>query len=262
MASPLSRDSIATNLATELVGRDVVVYKSTASTNDLAWRYAGDAAKNGLAIFTETQTAGRGRRGNKWLGGQSQSLLCSILLLDVHLCADMVTLAAGVAVAEAIGTCGRQTARLKWPNDVVLEGRKVAGILIESRSSSGRTAYVIGIGINCCQSPQDFPAEIGESTTSIELASGYPCDRNSLARRLLTGLDEWLAKAGKEPDTVTETWLGLSNQLNHRLTLQHDNRTYVGNCVGVDPQKGLILRLDGGALMMFNASQTHTVRPA
>jgi BirA family biotin operon repressor/biotin-[acetyl-CoA-carboxylase] ligase len=262
MTIPLNHDSITNNLRTKLLGRDVVVYRSAASTNDLAWQYAADRTKDGMALFAEEQTSGRGRGGHKWLSGESKSLLCSILLLDVKVSADLLTLAAGVAVAEAIGKCGRDTASIKWPNDVMLGDRKVAGILIESKTLRGSLACVVGIGINCCQSPGDFGADLADSAISIGMATGSPCDRNTIAKRLLIALDEWLAAAGEEPQKVTDAWLGLCSQLNRHITLQYDNQRYAGNCVGVDPQKGLIVRLDSGGIRMFDAAHTHTVRPA
>jgi BirA family transcriptional regulator, biotin operon repressor / biotin---[acetyl-CoA-carboxylase] ligase len=259
MALPLSHDSIAAGLPTRLVGRQIVIYKSTASTNDLAWQYAADAGKDGLAVFAENQTAGRGRHGNKWLGGQSRSILCSILLLSNPLEPDLLTLAAGVAVARAIGDCGRQKVGLKWPNDVTLGDRKAAGILIESRRLRAGAAHVIGIGINCCHGLADFPAELADSSTSIELATGAPCDRNTIARRLLVELDEWVA-GGKGSQAITDAWLQLSTQLHRRVSLQHDGHAYTGTCIGIDPQNGFIVQLDGGAVRMFSASHTHTVR--
>jgi BirA family transcriptional regulator, biotin operon repressor / biotin---[acetyl-CoA-carboxylase] ligase len=262
MVSPLNRDRIADKLPTDVVGRSVVVFDSLASTNDTAWGYASDKRNNGIAVFAERQSAGRGRQGNKWQGCESKSLLCSVLLHDTHLRSDLLTLTAGVAVAEAIGDCGRHSASLKWPNDVLLAGRKVAGILIESRMAGGSVAYVIGIGINCCQTADDFGPDLASIATSIELASGMPCDRNILARRMLIELDEWLKTAIVDPQKVKDAWMDRASQLNKRITLQHNNRSYTGTCVGVDPVDGLILQLDGGGIRMFDAAHTHTVRMA
>jgi BirA family biotin operon repressor/biotin-[acetyl-CoA-carboxylase] ligase len=262
MASPLSHDIITRNLRTKLIGREVVVFRKTASTNDAAWRYAGDPAKHGLAVFAEAQTAGRGRAGNKWNGGETRSVLCSVLLLDSRISADTLTLAAGVAVAQTIGKCGQYEARIKWPNDVTLGARKVAGILIESKTTNGRTDYVVGAGINCCQSKRDFGPELVETATSIDIETGGDCNRNDVARRLLVAMDEWVAAAVKEPHVVTDAWLELCCQLHRRISLKYNDRTYTGNCIGVDPRKGLILQLDRGGIRMFDASHTHTVRPA
>jgi BirA family biotin operon repressor/biotin-[acetyl-CoA-carboxylase] ligase len=263
MTIPLNHDSIANNLRTRLVGRYVVVCSSTASTNDQAWQFGADPTQDGMAIFAEEQTSGRGRGGHKWLSIGSKSLLCSILLLDVRMPPDLLTLAAGVAVAEAIGKCGRDTASIKWPNDVMLGDRKVAGILIESKMTlRGRVVCVVGIGVNCCQSRDDFEPELADSAISIEMATASPCDRNIVARRLLVALDEWLTAAVEEPQKVTDAWLGLCSQLNRRITLQYYNRGYAGTCVGVDPRKGLIVQFDGGGIRMFDAAHAHTVRLA
>jgi BirA family transcriptional regulator, biotin operon repressor / biotin---[acetyl-CoA-carboxylase] ligase len=262
MTIPLNHDSITNNLRTQLVGRHVVVYRNTASTNDLVWRYAADRTNDGIAVFAEEQTSGRGRGGHKWLSWDSKSLLCSILLLDTKISGDLLTLAAGVAVAEAIGRCGRDTASIKWPNDVMLGNRKVAGILIESKTLRNAAACVVGIGVNCCQSHGDFGPDLADSAISIEMATGTPCDRNTVAKRLLVALDEWFAVATEEPRKVTDAWLELCNQLNHRITLQYNNHRYAGTCVGVDPQQGLIVQLDSDGIRMFDAAHTHTVRLA
>jgi BirA family biotin operon repressor/biotin-[acetyl-CoA-carboxylase] ligase len=262
MAASLSHDIITRNLRTKLIGREFVIFRKTASTNDAAWRYAADTARHGLTVFAESQAAGRGRNGNKWNGGEAKSILCSVLLLDDRASAETLTLAAGIAVAQTIGKCGRYEARIKWPNDVTLGNRKIAGVLIESRTVGGKTAYVIGIGVNCCQSKKDFGPELAETATSIDIETGGTCDRNDVARRLLLAMDEWLAAAFREPHIVTDAWLELCCQLHRRISLQYNDRTYTGNCIGVDPSKGLMVQLDRGGIRMFDAARTHTVRPA
>lgn len=259
MTSQLSRDRIAASLPTNSLGRHIVVHQTVSSTNDVAWQYATDSGNSGLVVFAEEQTAGRGRHGNKWLAGGSKSILCSVLLTNSAISAELLTLSAAVALCDMIGTCGRDTAGIKWPNDITLGGKKVGGILIESRPIAGHPAYVIGIGINCSQTSEDL-GSIAEIATSIELASGFPCDRNAVARRLIIELDQWLSVAGASPQRVNDAWLEHSVQLNKRITLQHDNHSYTGTCVGVDPVSGLIVQLDGGGLRMFDAMHTHTVR--
>jgi len=261
MTIPLSQESIGANLRTKLIGHKTVVYRQTTSTNDIAWRHASDKADDGLAVFAESQAAGRGRAGSTWVGGDSMSVLCSVLLLDTNVSSDMLTLASGVAVAETVGKCGRYHARIKWPNDVILGRRKVAGILIESRVIRRKTAYVIGIGINCSQSQADFPPDIADIATSIDIETGGSCNRNAIAKRLLVALDEWIAVALAQPQEVTDAWLELCSQLHQRVALKHNNRAYSGNCLGVDPQKGLIVQLDHGGIRMFDAAHTYNIRP-
>ena len=252
----LDPDEIQANLRTKTIGREIVVYQSTASTNDIAAEYARNKENNGIVIFAEEQTAGRGRGGNKWSSGVGDSLLCSIVLTCSELCAEVVSLTSAVAVAEAVGG----EARIKWPNDILFGVKKVAGILIESSNYGGRVNYVIGVGINCHQKKADFPAELRDIATSIDIKSKVVSDRISLSRRLLTSFECWLRTAVVDSDKVKRRWQSLSIQVGHRVTVIFDGREFTGNCIGIDPEKGLILQLERGAVRIFDAGHTSVVK--
>lgn len=245
----LDPDKITENLKTKRIGREVLVFKSTASTNDIAAEYAKNPENDGLVVFAEKQTAGRGRRSNEWLSPAYQSVLCSVVLRDTGLAADILSLTAAVAAADAVGG----GAKIKWPNDIILNGKKVAGVLLESKTHSGRRAYVIGFGINCHQGQRSFGSELGSIATSIDIESGAVCDRAAVAKRLLSSLDHWL---GKDQKKVISRWQKLSVLLGHRVTVVFNRREFTGNCIGIDPQKGLILQLETGGIRMFDAAHT------
>jgi BirA family transcriptional regulator, biotin operon repressor / biotin---[acetyl-CoA-carboxylase] ligase len=256
----LNPDDIKAHLKTTRIGRDILVYTSTASTNDTAWHYASNKKNDGLAIFAEQQSAGRGRGGNKWVSAKGQSILCSMLLLNEICPPEMLTLAAAVAVAEAIGRCGSKQPQIKWPNDILIGGKKVAGILVESKHSKGHFNYVIGIGINCHQKKNAFPSELRQTATSIGIESKTICDRISLSKRLLISLDEWLGETAKDGKAILDRWYQLSAQLGHRVTLQYNRRSFTGRVLGINPQEGLIVQLENGGMRMFPAGHTAMVR--
>ncbi|MHC4114770.1 MAG: biotin--[acetyl-CoA-carboxylase] ligase [Planctomycetota bacterium] len=256
VSPPLEADKIKANLDTRSIGKRILVYKSTSSTNDIAVEYARNKKNDGLVIFAEEQTAGRGRGGNKWISGKADSVLCSIVLTGSSLNSDLLSLACAVALAETIG----KKAKIKWPNDIILNGRKVAGLLCEAKQTGGGTAYVIGIGINCHQKKETFPTELQETATSIDIENKTACDRISLAKRLLASIDHWLKAAEKKSNKVTDQWSKLSVQLGHRVTLLFNGKKFTGNCIGIDPEKGLILQLDRGAVRMFDAAHTTIVK--
>lgn len=256
----LHPDEIKNGLKTKRIGREVLVYNDTSSTNDVAWEYAKNEKNDGLAVFSEEQTAGRGRGGNKWFSPKGQSMLCSVVLLESELAGELIILAGAVAVAEAVGRCGRSEARIKWPNDIILNDKKVGGILLESKSGKKGADYVLGIGVNCHQGEDFFTGELHDVATSIDLESGQICERTLLAKRLLISLDDWTAAADESPKKVIERWGNLSTQLGHRVNLMYDNRKFSGNCIGVDPQKGLIVQLERGGVRMFDAAHTSIVR--
>ncbi len=248
----LDPDKIMASLNTTRIGREVLVYSSTASTNDIAAEYARDKSNDGLVVFAEEQTAGRGRAANKWLSGRSDSVLCSVLITDCTSNPELISLTAAVAVAEVVG----RPARIKWPNDIILNAKKVAGILLESKAQDYGSAYIVGIGINCHQDRASFPPELKTIATSIDIETRTTCDRISLARRLLTSLDQWLQVSHKDSARIIDRWRQLSIQLAHRVTLLYNGRKFTGNCIGIDPEKGLILQLDTGGIRMFDAAHT------
>ncbi len=252
----LDPDKIKANLNTKRIGRKILVYKSTSSTNDIAAEYAKNKKNDGLVIFAEEQTAGRGRAGTKWHSERADSILCSILLTACKCSAELLSLTLAVAVAETIGKLADSHAKIKWPNDIILNGKKVAGILLESKTIKARTACILGIGINCHQKKTSFPLELRTAATSIDIESHSICDRISLAKRLLTSLDHWLKVAQDTSKKVIDQWRRLSVQLGHRVTVVFNGRKFAGNCVGIDPQKGLILQLDTGGQRFFDAAHT------
>jgi BirA family biotin operon repressor/biotin-[acetyl-CoA-carboxylase] ligase len=256
----LDADMIGAKLKTKRVGRKILVYNSTSSTNDIAAEYAKNKDNDGLAIFAEEQTAGRGRAGAKWYSGRADSILCSIVLTDCKCNAELLSLACAVAVAEAIGKPANRQTEIKWPNDIILSGKKVAGILFESKVNDGSNVCVLGIGINCHQKKESFPAELQQAATSIDIESRSVVDRNSLAKRLLSYLDHWLDVAQKDSNKVTDHWRKLSIQLGHRISLLFNGRKFNGNCVGIDPQRGLIVELESGGRKFFDAAHTSIVK--
>jgi len=243
-------------VSTKRIGRKILVYNRTSSTNDIAAEYAKNKENDGLAIFAEEQTAGRGRAGAKWHGGRADSILCSILLTVCKCNPELLSLVCPVAVAEAVGKIADSQAKIKWPNDIILNGKKVAGIMVESKTVNDCTAYIVGIGINCHQEKNSFPYELQATATSIDIESRSICDRISLAKRLLSSLDHWLKIAEKNSKKVMDHWRQLSTLLNQRVTLIFNGKKFTGNCIGIDPEKGLILQLETGGIRMFDAVHT------
>ncbi|HRK36166.1 MAG TPA: biotin--[acetyl-CoA-carboxylase] ligase [Candidatus Hydrogenedentes bacterium] len=168
---------LATPLVTHIVGSRVLVYESIGSTSDCALRLGGE----GTVIVADSQTAGRGRHGRTWHSEPGKGLWFSVAFEQPI---EGLAFAAPLAVRDAIAPFARAT--IKWPNDVLLDGKKFCGVLIETRK--GRTA--LGIGINVHHAETDFPEPLHGRATSIEAATGAQCDRGVLLRDVLTRLDE------------------------------------------------------------------------
>ncbi|MBE3123628.1 MAG: biotin--[acetyl-CoA-carboxylase] ligase [Planctomycetes bacterium] len=264
----LREDEVACDLAVSRVGRRVCCLDTVSSTNDVAWESAerdADGA-DGLAVLAEHQSAGRGRRGNRWLSPPHASVLCSVVLWvpDAPGRGAILTRAAAVGVAAAIEDQCRLDVGIKWPNDLVIDGRKVGGILVEARPAAGGNGpVVIGAGINCTQRPEAFPPGLRPHVGSLAMW-GEAVDRTLLARSLLERLDAAIARidtAGGVADLRCQA-MERCRTLGCRVTLAEEDRQYEGEVVDLDPEYGLVLRLAGGELRRFAPMTTHVVTPS
>ncbi len=255
---PLDVDQIEQARQGCVVGQKIVVFKSTASTNDIAWEYAGNPAHHGLCVLAEEQTAGRGRRGRAWQSGAGQSILCSILLIDIPTEAELLTLTAAVATAEAVRAFCGVNAGIKWPNDVLVNGKKLAGILVERRRIGGRSCFVVGVGINCNQTAAEFEGvKLRTPATSLCIETGQIVDRTGLVCALLESLEQMMAHTA---ENIINRWMQLSTLLGRHITVECDNQLYKGFCRGIDPSQGLVVQLESGAVRMFCAQRTSIVQ--
>ena len=256
----LDAKQLQADLNTRIVGQRLEVYEELSSTNTLSLERANDAANHGLVVFAEKQTAGRGRMGRTWHAPKGAAVLCSTLLfLDPDSSsARGILLWSALAVREALhGVCGVDTL-IKWPNDLLASGRKICGILIESKpSADGRRAYAIGVGINCLQHADHFPPEIRGHATSLDLESDQPVDRLHVARQLLVRLDAWLERsAALAAVELRSEWSRQALPLGKRLRILSEGRRFSGTLIELDPEGGILVETDEGGRKLFSASTT------
>jgi len=165
-----------------------------------------------------------------------------------------LTQVSAVATCEAVRRATEITPAIKWPNDLRFDGRKLGGILIESRSLPGdRRAWVVGIGINCLQHAGHFPPDLRSTATSLELAASHPIDRIEVTRCLLRAMDEWFAPATwGQTARVHTAWLTYAEPLGQKVRLRREGQDYTGWTVEVDPVGGLIVKLESGRQEWFD----------
>jgi BirA family transcriptional regulator, biotin operon repressor / biotin---[acetyl-CoA-carboxylase] ligase len=197
----LIADQLKSELPDAIIGREIIVLQQTGSTNDAILQImstrgaavlSSPASTEGLVVFAEHQTAGRGQRGNRWESAAEKGLWFSILLRpEIHLSdSGRLTIWAIEAIADVIRReCGLEPV-IKLPNDVQVYGRKAGGVLVEMRAQD-KAAHiaVVGIGININQSREDFPVKLQDGAISIAMAVGRQVDRQNFARALLRNLD-------------------------------------------------------------------------
>ncbi len=203
----IQREAVQEGLETVALGRTLACYLEAESTNDLAMQAALEGAPHGAVVTAEHQTAGRGQRGRTWFSPPGTGLWFScILRFDLAVCeAWMLTMGAAVAVADAVEEVAGPGADLKWPNDVLVDGHKLAGILTETRAEGDALAFaVLGVGVNVNQERGDFPDELRETATSLKMATGQSQDRSVFLRVFLQGLER--VYADLDADRLRALW--------------------------------------------------------
>lgn len=215
--------------------------RRASSTNDRLQALARAGAPHGTLVTAEEQSAGRGRQGRYWTAPAGRALLCSVLVRDPP---RLLSLAAGVAVAEVVG----ETARLKWPNDVLVDGRKVAGVLVEGRPQEGWA--VVGIGINVAVRLADLPAELQGIASTLGLE---PAAVEGVLARLLVELERALAL----PSAGVLDALRVRDALAGREVSWSGGR---GRAAGIDRDGRLLVERPDGELVALNAGEVHLRR--
>jgi BirA family biotin operon repressor/biotin-[acetyl-CoA-carboxylase] ligase len=287
-------EQIEWDLHTRVIGRRISVWRRTTSTNDLAGRAARTRSNDGLVVLAEEQTAGRGRRQRHWFAPPYSSILMSVLVFPPETVRSVMLLTslAAVAVAKLIIETLGLPARIKWPNDVRVSGKKVCGILVEDMirkrtkrsierlpyrmppgtddATVGRLAVhgapratVIGIGINVNVAAHSFPRHLDSPATSLMELCGRRLDRSELVRSLVQRLDHLyhLALTGKI-ETIWNGWHELADLVGRFVQVDRACDRLRGRLIAVRPPEGISLRLPSGKLLDLAANQVLSISEA
>jgi BirA family biotin operon repressor/biotin-[acetyl-CoA-carboxylase] ligase len=247
----LSAAAITDGLATRFIGQEISCYPSLPSTNDVAKRRAIRGAKEGTVIVAEEQTAGRGRIKRRWLSPRGSIALSMILYPPLAYLPSLI-MVASLAVAAAVEQVTGLKAQLKWPNDVLIHGKKVCGILVESGVRGGKVDYaVIGIGVNVNLKLSEYP-EIATFATSLSQEMGRDVPRLKIVRSLLAQAEKlYLALA--DGDSVFRQWRDRLVTLGKEVQVSSGEASYQGIAESVAADGSLLLRRPDGSLLKIVA---------
>ena len=250
------------SLRSGVVGARLHYVPRVASTMDEARRLAEDGADDGLVVVAEEQTMGRGRFGRGWVSSPGQDLTFSVMLCPTADQLRLVNMAATMAVQEtAVETTGRSAA-IKWPNDVVMSGKKLSGILVESvtsRSSSLDFA-IVGVGLNVNLRPEAHP-EIRDTATSLAEQGGRAIDRTEVLLRVLGRLDE-LYSAVRRGSNLLKLWTPRLETIGREIEVNWQGRRVSGTPCGVDGEGNLLIQTDQGITTVVAGEVTLSERPS
>jgi len=237
---------------TNVIGRDIRVFEETTSTNDVIEKLARDQVKEGAVVFAESQSKGRGRLGRKWISPARKGLWFSILLRPNLRPqeATQLTVASATALRRAIVNSTGLRPKIKWPNDILIGGKKVAGILTELSAELDRVKHIIlGIGVDVNLGAAEFPAELRKIATSLKIEAGKSISRADLAVSILREIDADYARVcGDKFEAVANEWEEHCGTIGELVTIHVGDRKIHGRAEALDDAGALLLRTEHGTL--------------
>jgi len=249
----LLETEIKDGLKTSVLGQNKFIhYTETDSTNLKAWELAMRGAPEGTLVISENQTKGRGRRGRDWVSMPEKGISLSVILRPRIEPAEALklTLITSVALAETIISCTGLDVRIKWPNDLLISGRKIAGILTEMHTDTDEIRHVVvGFGLNVNTRTEDFPVELREIATSLLIESGREFSRVALTRGFLELFENYyLMLTSNNVTPVIQKWKDMADIHGRRITVQMIREQVTGWIVDIDRDGFLIIKDDNGKM--------------
>jgi BirA family biotin operon repressor/biotin-[acetyl-CoA-carboxylase] ligase len=258
----LIADDLLSRLGASEFIREILVFNETSSTNDYAMQRGRQGATGGLVVFAERQTAGRGRFGRTWDSAAHRGLWFSLLLrpaLPIQLWPRLTSWVAA-SLAGAIEDSLGLPAKIKWPNDIYLLDRKVAGILAESGADSkGQPFAVVGIGVNVNHELRDFPRELDGKAGSLRMATGRLLDRPALATALIQALEARFPEMSADFPRIIADVTRRSLLLGRWVQLRAGHTILEGRAESLDADGHLLLRKTDGSLSRLTAGEVTVI---
>jgi BirA family biotin operon repressor/biotin-[acetyl-CoA-carboxylase] ligase len=252
MPDRLNSAAILSGLRTNIMGRRLHIFDSVESTQTTAQRLVAEGAGEGTLVLAEQQTIGRGRMGRSWHSPEGKGVWMSLVLFpQIPLpFTPQLTLLTAVAVCRAIRRLVSVNVGIKWPNDLLIEGKKVCGILLESKAEDERLLYIVaGIGISANLSAGDYPEHLQNIATSLLIESGRAVDRNRLVGETMAQFEDLYGlyrQEGFEP--IRLLWEALSVTLGRSVRIPSKEGSLTGTAQGIDEMGALVVRLPDGEI--------------
>ena len=254
MENDLSPASILKGLRPSIIGRNILYYPSIPSTMVMARRIAGEGAAEGTVIIADEQTAGRGRLGREWLSPPGSGISLSVILHPNVAQLPQLNMIASLAVVQSIEEVTGLKPVIKWPNDVLLNGKKVSGILIENiLEGNNVSAAIVGIGVNVKLDPSSFP-DISATATSLSTELGREVSRREMLLALLKKFEQ-LYQELRCGEAIYERWLDRVETLKKAVRVKSGDVIEEGYVESINSDGSLVLRRPDGSLITMVAGE-------
>ena len=251
MSANLVAATVRSGLYTRIIGKRIRFFQELTSTMDLAREYAESKIDEGTVVIAESQTSSRGRVGRTWVS-KPGNLYLSVVFYPNQITLPLIVIVASLAVKKSIFKTTGTRPDIKWPNDILIHGRKVAGILVESVMMADQIKYaIVGIGTNVSLNLDEL-GELGSVATSLNLALGYEVSRETLFRTLLQELDSLYFDIKKGISPIPE-WRDSLGTLSKKVSVVHGGSKIDGIAEDVDNLGNLIVRTDSGNLVTLTS---------
>lgn len=244
----ISSESLAASLQTNIIGTEIIVVDSAESTNDLLKQLAKNNINEGLVVTAKYQTQGKGRRGRTWCSNPG-GLYFSVLLRPKLPLTEVakITLLAGITVVEILRSMYGLPAVLKWPNDVLVNGKKICGILVELSADSESVHHVIvGVGINCNQSSDSWPPALCHIATSLATETNNTIDRKQLLEQILAHLEHYYLRFREDKNFLLKLARQYTSLLGKTVQVITNNETYIATAIDISENGALIVQKQDG----------------
>jgi len=255
----LNPDEIRNRLESRRLAKKIHYFSEIDSTNRFAFKRAQEGGEEGEVVIAESQTDGKGRMGRNWFSPPSLNLYLSVILKPKLPPADtpQLTLMAAVALAETVQSFLPAPPSIKWPNDILVGGKKLAGILTESSCETDRVHFVVvGVGVNLNLPAAALPEAIRDRATSLRILTGKPIDRTLFAKQLINDLDRCYGELGRDGfPGIARRWESFFDLRGRKVAVEMADQRVMGIARGIDRDGALILEEEGGALRRVIAGE-------
>lgn len=253
-----SKEELLDGLDTKLVGKKLFLFDSIDSTNTCAKTLADADMEEGAVVFADYQTEGKGRLGRSWVSEQGKNLLFSCIFrpsINKEL-SGLLTFFAAVSAALALESVTKKTVECKWPNDLLIGGKKCCGILLENSFAQDKIAYsVIGIGVNVNQ--KKFDSNLNSTATSLRQEAGKELDRKKVLQAMLQELDmQYKNAATGKFDSILKEWNKRCTMFGRTTSVAREGSTITGKAIGLSPDGGLMLETASGKETVYAGDVT------